>query len=139
LLNHLLIVVQIQDLCIDHFSGLAYYVEDYLNDRQNRNYSEAVAYANNFSYAGFSDWRLVDIGTYLVSVRFHDYANSYPNVYAPMTDPNIRNYGGQLWTGTFSKDNQYMSINTNGGTITGTTSPTYNTPDHLMMVRNYYV
>jgi len=121
-------------LCIDHFTGLAYYVQDAVIDRVLRTFSQACAYAEAFTYAGFSDWRLVDIGTYLSSVMYNDYVNSYPPVYCPFVDPLIRNYGGAFWTGTFSKDNAYVYIVTNGSTIGLTTNPAV-TINHLMMVR----
>ena len=121
-------------LCIDHFTGLAYYVQDAYTELLLRTFSEGCAYAETFSYAGFSDWRLVDIGTYLNSVMYNDYSNSYTGVYCPFVDPAIRNYGGALWTGTFSKDNAYVYIATNGGTIAYTTNSAA-TINHLMMVR----
>ena len=121
-------------LCIDHFTGLGYYVQDAYTDIVQRTFAQGCAYAEAFSYAGFSDWRLVDIGTYLNSVMYNDFVNSYDGVYCPFVDPLIRNYGGQLWTGTFSKDNAFVFVNTNGGTISYTTSTTA-TNHHLMMVR----
>ena len=124
-------------MCMDHLSGLAFYVEDAYNDISDRNISEAITAANNFSYAGFSDWRLADAAEYLNAVNYSDWSNSYPSVYAPFVDPNLRDYGGSLWLGGYTKDGQYMYVRTNGGTISLTTSSTQ-TFRHLLMVRTFY-
>lgn len=124
--------------CIDHLTGLAWYVEDAYNDAVHRTLEQAITHANNFSYAGFSDWRLADIGEYLNSVNYNDWTNSYPGTYAPFVDPNIRNYGGSLWTGTFTKDNETLWVRTNGPVVERTTNLAV-TRRHTLMVRNHYI
>ena len=124
--------------CIDHLSGLGWYVQDAPDDFVNRTIIESITYANNFSYAGFSDWRLADMAEYFNAANYHDYTNSYPGVYAPFVDPITRNYGAGLWTGTYTKDNQYIYVKTNGGTISLTTSTTINL-SFILMVRNHYI
>ena len=123
--------------CIDHFNGLGWYVQQAYN-RVFRTYAEAMAYANSFDYNGLDRWRVADVGEYLNSVNYNDYNNSYTSVYAPMVDNNIRNYGGQLWYGSFTRDNQYAYLNTNGGTIQLTSNAAV-TNDHILMVRNHFI
>lgn len=125
--------------CIDHLTGLGWYVQDaYGSEMVHRTISQGVTYANDFTYAGFSDWRLADAAEYLNSVNYADFQNSYHGVYAPFVDPQIRNYGAGLWTGTFDKDNRYIYVKTNGNTTSPTTSTTA-TFRHLLMVRNQYI
>lgn len=124
-------------MCMDHLTGLAYYVEKAYDDRQDRTISEAIAAANSFTYGGHSDWRLADAAEYLNAVNYNDWNNSYSSVYAPFVDNNIRNYGGSLWLGSFTKDNQFCYLKTNGPTI-ATTTTTTGTLNHMLMVRNFY-
>lgn len=124
--------------CIDHLSGLGWYVQDAPDDFVYRTIIESIAYANDFSYAGFSDWRLADVAEYLNATNYHDYTNSYQGVYAPFVDPNSRNYGAGLWTGTYTKDNQYIYVKTNGGTLSLSTGTTF-TVRIVLMVRNHYI
>lgn len=124
--------------CIDHLTGLAWYVEDAYTDITNRTISQAVTYANGFSYAGNSDWRLADMAEYLASIHVHDVSNAFPAVYAPFIDPQLRNYGAGLWSGTYTLDNGYMYTKTNGGTYAQTGSGTV-TFQHVMLIRNHYI
>ncbi len=124
-------------MCLDHLSGLAYYVEDAYNDLVNRTITQAIGFAKNFTYAGHSDWRLADAAEYLNAVNYNDWNNSYQAVYAPFVDNNIRYYGGSLWLGSYTKDNQFAYLRTNGGTISLTTSTTL-TMHHLLLVRNFH-
>ena len=124
-------------MCMDHLTGLAYYVEKAYDDIFNRTIAEAIASAKNFTYAGHADWRLADAAEYLNAVNYNDWNNSYHGVYTPFVDNNIRNYGGQLWLGSYTKDNEFTFVNTNGGTISRTTSSTY-VNHHRMMVRTFY-
>lgn len=124
--------------CIDHFTGLGWYVQDAYNDQVSRTIGDAATYVNSFSYGGYSDWRLADTAEYLNAVNYNDWTNSYNGVYAPFVDPLIRNYGGALWFGTYTKDNKFVAMDTNSSTIQLTTSTTI-TKDHLLMVRNHYI
>lgn len=123
--------------CIDHLTGLGWYVQDAYNDSVLRTISEAATYVHSFSYAGYSDWRLADAAEYVVGAHYHDYNNSYTDSYVPFVDDGIRAYGGELWYGTYTKDNQYVYNQTNGGIFT-TRSDTQ-TGKHLLMVRNHYI
>jgi len=123
-------------LCIDNLTGLMYFTEPYNPDIYST-LVEAIDYANNFSYGGFDDWRLADVGEYLDAVSYSDWTNSYGGVYAPFVDTRVRQYGGGMWLGSFTKDNQYIYVKTNGGTISLTTSTTAGYRNKLM-VRNFY-
>lgn len=123
--------------CIDHLTGLGWYVQDAYNDLLARTISEAATYAHGFSYASYSDWRLADAAEYVVAAHYHDYQNSYTNSYTPFVDDDIRNYGGELWYGTYTKDNQYVYNQTNGGIFV--TRNDTQTGRHLLMVRNHYI
>lgn len=124
-------------ICMDHLTGLAYYVQDAYNESQLRTISEAIAAAHSFTYGGHADWRLADAAEYLNAVNYNDWNNSYTSVYAPFVDQDIRQYGGRFWLGSFTKDNEYLYMVTNGGTISRTTSTT-TTMQHLLLVRNFY-
>lgn len=123
--------------CIDHLTGLGWYVQDAYNDILARTISEAATYAHGFSYASYSDWRLADAAEYVVAAHYHDYNNSYTNSYTPFVDDDIRNYGGELWYGTYTKDNQYVYNQTNGNIFTTRTDA--QTGKHVLMVRNHYI
>ena len=123
--------------CIDHYTGLGWYIQD-AYDYNTITYPESMAYSLTFSYGGYSDWRLADISEYLNSVNYNDWGNSYTAVYAPFVDNNIRNYGGKIATGTYTKDNQYCNIQTNGGTVSLTSNATATT-QHQLLIRNHYI
>jgi hypothetical protein len=123
--------------CIDHFTGLGWYVQDAYNDRVQRTPSEASTYVSSFTYAGFSDWRLADASEYIVAAHYADFVNSYTGVYAPFVDELTRLYGGQFWYGTYTKDNNYLQLRTNGGTFQERNAT--HTSGHLLMVRNQYI
>lgn len=123
--------------CIDHLTGLAYYVQDAYNEKVDRTIGEAATYVNSFSYAGYSDWRLADAAEYVVGAHYHDYYNTYTASYVPFVDDSLRDYGGQLWYGTYTRDNQHLSLQTNGN-IFQTRNNTHEA-NHLMMVRNHYI
>ena len=123
--------------CIDHLTGLAYYVQDAYNDKVDRTIGEAATYVHSFSYAGYSDWRLADASEYIVGAHYHDYHNAYTASYVPFVDDQLRDYGGQLWYGTYTRDNQYLSMQTNGGLFV--TRNNTQVANHLMMVRNHYI
>ena len=82
--------------CIDHLTGLGWYVQDAYNDEVARTASEAATYVHGFSYAGYSDWRLADAAEYLIAASYHDYNNSYTGSYTPFVDDGIRAYGGSF-------------------------------------------
>lgn len=128
--------------CIDHLTGLGFYVQISgffpQGEAVNRSFAEGMEYAHNFEYAGFSDWRLVDVGEYLNAVSYNDWSNSYGGVYAPFVDPNVRQYGAMLMTGSYTKDNQFIRIQTNGTTVR-TESNVDTISNHLIMVRNHYI
>lgn len=123
--------------CIDHLTGLGWYVQDAYNDRVQRTPSEASTYVSSFTYAGFSDWRLADAAEYIVAAHYADVNNSYTGVYTPFVDQLTRNYGGQFWYGTYTKDNKYLQLRTNGATFQERSAT--NTSGHLLMVRNQYI
>lgn len=129
--------------CIDHLSGLAFYVQRGGNAGDNeqvlRSYIEGVEYANNFSYGGFSDWRLADVSEYLNAVNYNDWQNSFNNIYSPFIDTALRQYGGSLLLGSYTKDNQYIRILTNSATINTRTNLNEVVTNHLIMVRNHYI
>ena len=122
--------------CIDHLSRLAWYVQDAYNERVSRTPAEASTYVATFSYAGHSDWRLADAAEYLNAALYADFNNSYTGSYTPFVDDDMRQYGGQLWYGTFTKDNKYLQLRTNGRTFEERTAT--NTSEHLLMVRNHF-
>ena len=124
--------------CIDHLNGLGWYVQQAYVDNSNRTFPQAIQFANSFSYNGLGDWRAAGISEYLNSVNFNDYANSFGNVYCPFIDPDTRNYGGTFYSGTFTKDNQYVSVLTNSSTISLTTNPS-TVRGHILLVRNHYI
>ena len=124
--------------CIDHLNGLGWYVQQAYVDNVNRTFAEAIQFANTFSYNGLGDWRVAGISEYLNSVNFNDYANSFGNVYCPFIDPLTRQYGGFFHSGTFTKDNQYVAMSTNSGTISLSTNPAA-TRGHILLVRNHYI
>jgi hypothetical protein len=125
--------------CIDHLSGLGWYVERHTVDRIDRTFPEAIQAAADFSYGGFDDWRLADVAEYLNAVDYNDWSNSYGGVNAPFVDPTIRNYGGMIRFGTYTKDNQQVWLKTNGSTITLNTSLDYAYSTHLFLIRNHYI
>ena len=122
--------------CIDHLTGLGWYIQDAFDYNQ-ITIPEAMAYSLTFSYGGYSDWRLADISEYLNSVNYNDWNNAYMLVYAPFVDNFIRNYGGELATGTYTKDNQYVYVRTNGSTVTLTNA--LFSPRHQLLIRNHYI
>ena len=124
--------------CIDHLNGLGWYVQQAYVDNSNRTFPQAIQFANSFSYNGLGDWRAAGISEYLNSVNFNDYSNSFGNVYCPFIDPDTRNYGGTFYSGTFTKDNQYVSVLTNSSTISLTTNPS-TVRGHILLVRNHYI
>ena len=128
--------------CIDHLTGLGFYVQKGgffpQGEAVNRSFAEGMEYANTFSYAGFSDWRLIDIGEYLNAVSYNDWVNSYGDVYAPFVDTQVRQYGAMLMTGSYTKDNQFIRIQTNGTTVR-TENSVDTISQHLIMVRNHYI
>jgi hypothetical protein len=127
--------------CIDHLLGLGFYVQRSgffpQGEGVYRTFPEGMQYAHDFEYAGFSDWRLIDIGEYLEAVSYNDWQNSYGGVYAPFVDPYVRQYGAMLMTGSFTKDNKFIRIQTNGPTVREETNSTA-TSQHLIMVRNHF-
>jgi len=123
--------------CIDHLTGLGWYVQDAYNDNVSRTISEAATYVNGFSYAGYSDWRLADASEYINAAMYADFINSYEGVYAPFVDNAIRQYGGEIWYGTYTKDNKYLQLRSNGTTFQERTAT--ETSGHLLMVRNHYI
>ncbi len=125
-------------LCIDHLTGLAFYVQAASTENTNRNIGDAIAYANSFSYAGISEWRLADTSEYLEGTSTNDWRNAYNGVYAPMFDTSIRSVGGSIWMGSFTPDNEYLYIQTNGNVPQRTTSSTAQV-GFVMMVTNYYL
>jgi hypothetical protein len=124
--------------CIDHLNGLGWYVQRANVDNVNRTFAQAIQFANTFSYNGRGDWRVAGISEYLNSVNFNDYQNSFGNVYCPFIDPVTRNYGGFFHSGTFTKDNQYVAMATNSGTISLSTNPAA-LRGHILLVRNHYI
>lgn len=124
--------------CIDHLNGLGWYVQEAYVDNVNRTFVQAIDFANNFSYNGRGDWRVAGISEYLNSVNFNDYANSFGTVYCPFIDPLTRQYGGFFHSGTFTKDNQYVAMSTNSGTISLSTNPDA-LRGHILLVRNHYI
>lgn len=123
--------------CIDHLTGLGWYVQDAYNERVQRTPSQASSYVDSFSYADFDDWRLADAAEYIVAAHYADFQNSYPLVYAPFVDNVTRDYGGQFWYGTYTKDNKYLQLRTNGATFHERNAT--DTSGHLLMVRNHYI
>jgi hypothetical protein len=118
---------------------LGWYVEGHTVDRISRTFPEAIQAAADFSYAGFSDWRLADVAEYLNAVDYNDWSNPYGGVNAPFVDPTIRNYGGMIRFGTYTKDNQQVWLKTNGSTITLNTSIDALYSTHLFLIRNHYI
>lgn len=129
--------------CIDHLTGLAFYVQRGGNagdsERFDRSYIQGIDYANNFSYAGYDDWRLADVAEYLGGVSYNDWSNSYNSIYAPFVDTVLRQYGGSMLLGSFTKDNQYIRVLTNSQTINTRTNLNEVITNHLIMVRNHYI
>ena len=127
--------------CIDHLLGLGFYVQlsGFFPQGEGvyRTFPEGMQYAHDFEYAGFSDWRLIDVGEYLEAVSYNDWNNSYGGVYAPFVDPNVRQYGAMLMTGSYTKDNRFIRIQTNGPTVREESSAA-TTSQHLIMVRNHF-
>lgn len=124
-------------LCIDHLTGLAIYVWQ-AYDTQNFTWDDSIVYANNFSYAGNSDWRCADIGEFLAIFDMSDWSNAWNAAYTPWMNPNVRNYGGTYVFGCRDNDGSYLSTRTNSTTIntTGNAATTYN---HNLMVTNYFI
>jgi hypothetical protein len=124
--------------CIDHLNGLAWYVQQAYVDSVNRTFPAAIQFANSFSYNGLGDWRAAGISEYLNSVNYNDYSNSFGSVYCPFIDPDTRTYNGTFYSGTFTKDNQYVSVLTSSSTISLTTNPS-TVRNHILLVRNHYI
>ena len=122
--------------CIDHLSRLAWYVQDAYNDVVDRTPAQASVYVASFSYAGYSDWRLADAAEYLNAALYADFNNSYTGSYTPFVDDLMRSYGGQLWYGTFTKDDKYLQLVSNGNPLQERTAT--NTAHHVLMVRNHF-
>lgn len=132
--------------CIDHYTGLGYYVQRGGgtpgvggSERFYRSFRQGIAYANDFEYAGFSDWRLADVGEYLQAVQYNDWSNAFGGTYAPFIDTQLRQYGGALLLGSYTKDNQYCRVVTNSGTINTRTNIDEEITGHLILVRNHYI
>jgi len=124
-------------LCIDHLTGLAIYVWA-AYDTQNFTWDDSIVYANNFSYAGNSDWRCADIAEFLAIMDMSDWSNAWGAAYTPWMNPNVRNYGGTYVFGCRDNDGSYLSTKTNSTTISRTTNAA-TTYGHNLMVTNYFI
>lgn len=132
--------------CIDHYTGLGYYVQKgggqvgvADSERFYRSFRQGIEYANSFEYAGFSDWRLADVGEYLQAVQYNDWRNSFGGVYAPFVDTQLRQYGAVLLLGSYTKDNKYVRVVTNSLTIQERTDIDAVENGHLILLRNHYI
>jgi hypothetical protein len=123
--------------CIDHLSGLAFYVQLATTERVNRNWQQSIDYCNELNYAGFGDWRLVDLSEVLSVWDYADTSDVFNGIYSPWADPGIRNYGGYFAIATreIGTGRAYF-IQTNGAWL-GTAVITSNL-DHVIAVRNHY-
>lgn len=125
-------------ICIDHLTGLAVYVQTATTERVWRDWATSISYAHGFSYAGFDDWRIADFAELIAMWDYADLSSAWPGIYAPWTDPNIRNYGGYLMTGTLTVEQQWLFTLTNSTSFGVTSANPGNSFDHLIMVRNHY-
>lgn len=125
-------------ICIDHLTGLAVYVQTATTERVWRNWTTTISYAHGFSYAGFDDWRIADFAELIAMWDYADLSSAWPGIYAPWTDPNIRNYGAYLMTGTLTVEQQWLYTETSSTSFGATSASPANSFDHIIMVRNHY-
>lgn len=122
--------------CIDHLTGLAIYVV-LLAEQVNRNWTQNIEYANTFSYAGFDDWRMMDVSEFVAIWDYADTVNAFNAIYSPWADPIIRNIGGNWALGTRETDTgNYFRVISNGATFS--TLAITGTCNFLFMVRNHF-
>ena len=124
-----------KEYCMDHLTGIGVYVWR-AYEMQDFTWAEAIQAANDFTYAGFSNWRLADIGEFLAIFDMNDWNNAWGAAYTPWMDPNVRNYGGAFVFGCMDRDGAYLSTRTNGPTIQRSTNAA-TTYQHSLLIRNF--
>jgi hypothetical protein len=126
-----------KQLCIDHLTGLAFYVQNAPEEAVARSIADTMDYALNFSYAGIDDWRLADMSEFLIGTSTNDWRNAFNNNYAPFVDEYLRNTGQSFWLGTYTPDNEFLYIQTNGN-VPNRYGGGGATLSYTIMVANYY-
>lgn len=127
-----------KQICIDHLTGLMIYVWNYLGQNPlNLNWANSVNYANNFTYGGYSGWRLASLNEYIELFSNYISSNAWDTMYAPWVDPQIRSFGGSFWLGSADVGDvtNCHTFITNGATIGEVAKTT--TRSYPFMIRNY--
>jgi hypothetical protein len=124
---------------IDHLTGLAVYVFNYVGDPiLNLTWEDTIQYAHGLSYAGYEDWRLASQAEYIALFSNFISSNAWGAMYAPWVDPEVRNFGASFWLGSSDQGDSgnCHAFITNGPTIVELSKTSFRS--YGLIVRNHY-